>query len=317
VFNEGEIPKELTTAFAATIRALQGVVESYLKDLAELTDFRPVPKGVRVRLVEDDWTLNAYAEKQDGGYVIGIHAGIIPHLLRPVTAALSLGCISEVRDRNELARWLLNAAIDFLIFHELGHIALAHLDYFEQARRSELSGENAAGDDVNDQVAIELMADEFAVAAVANRRLSGRYDDRSDIPEFSDAVVYDHALLFAIGLLFLVMTPREALTTFAATTHPHPEFRLGVVFALLYEGRSAPDPDVSRKVIADLAKMPSILGIPAESYVGTYWYNDPSRQVDMNAFNRLRMMFEQYTIAVKRMRPKLDLFRENLARHKV
>jgi len=162
---------------------------------------------------------------------------------------------------------------------------------------------------------MELMADEFAVGAVANRRLSGRYDDRSDIPEFSDAVVYDHALLFAIGLLFLVMTPREALTTFAATTHPHPEFRLGVVFALLYEGRSTPDPDVSRKVIADLAKMPSILGIPADSYVGIYWRNEPDRPVDMNAFDRLRMMFEQYTIAVKRMRPKINLFRENLARH--
>jgi hypothetical protein len=35
----------------------------------------------------------------------------------------------------------------------------------------------------------------------------------------------------------------------------------------------------------------------------------------MNAFNKLRMMFEQNTVAVKRMRPKIDLFRENLARH--
>ena len=306
---------ELTSAYAATIRNSQAVVESYLTYLEEYTDFRPVPKCVRVQLVED-WSLNAYAEKTDDGYIIGINAGIIPQLLGPVRAGLLLGCISEVRDRSELERWLMNVAIDFLIFHELGHIALAHLDYFEQARRSELSSGDEIGEDMYDQIALELMADEFAIAAVANRRLSDLYDDRSDSPEFLDRPVYDHvydhALLFALGVLFLVMTPRETFTTFAETTHPHPEFRLGIVFGLLYEGRSTPGPDVSRKVQADLARVPAVLGIPPESYVGIYWHSDPNKLVDRNAFERLKLMFEQYTVAMKRMRPKLNICRENL-----
>ena len=55
---------------------------------------------------------------------------------------------------------------------------------FRVQRREGLE-EVEVGDDVEDQIALELMADEFAIAAVANRWLSGRYDDRSDLPEFS------------------------------------------------------------------------------------------------------------------------------------
>jgi hypothetical protein len=311
VANNPNFPEDLLQAYRDTICNVQNIVESYLRYLSERTDFRPVPESVRVRLEENDWTFNAYAEKANHGYIIGINAGVIIELLKPITAVLGLGCIPEVIDRGGLARSLANTAIEFLIFHELGHIALAHLDYLERTEWNELDAERTHQSGL-DQVAIELMADEFAVAALANRYFSPGYATLSGIPEFSDPVVYGNALVLAIGLLFLVMTARKRFNSFIATTHPHPEMRLAIVFALLYQGRSAPDPNVSRRAISNLARLPAILHIPTDSFVGVYWCDHPQRKVDVGAFNMSKMMFEQSAAAVKQMRRKIDLFRKNL-----
>ncbi len=59
--------------------------------------------------------------------------------------------------------------------------------------------------------------------------------------------------------------------------------------------------------------MPGIMGISDDSYLGVYWYNEPNKPINMNTFRSWRLMFEQNANAVKRMRPKIDQFRERLS----
>jgi hypothetical protein len=305
VFDKGRMPEELTEAYAETIRSCQALVDLLLRD------FSLGPKRVEVRFVED-WSLNAFAGKDVGDYVIGIQAGIIPKLLGPITAALSMGCLASVKDRDRLALWILNAAVEFLVFHELGHISLGHVTYHEAARKRGPGAANPMKLSAPDEQALELMADEFAITATAATRFDPQYVDETALPEFSDVTIKYHAYLFAIGLIFLIVTPREAFPSFSATRHPHPEFRTIVAWARLFTKVPPPPQGLDEQVRADLARMPKILGIPDDAFVGLCWSDDPGRQVSNGAYRKLVEMFEQHGRAVQRMRPIMDRYREDL-----
>lgn len=282
-------------------RGCQLVVDNVLRQF-----FRH-PHGVEVRLIEDR-TLNAYAAREDALYVIGIHSGIIPRLLEPFAECLANNCIAAVKDRSRLNLWLLNVAIEFLIFHEMRHIVLGHLEYCETLELFEFRDDTPIQTNTMDLHALELMADEFAIAAVRFTRFSGQYFDDCGIPEFSDPSIYQHAYLFAIGMLFLVLTAPKDFASLTSTDHPHPEFRNMVTWALLYMDRQAPDQALASRVIADLARMPEALGIPNEAFVGTIWSVDKDKPVPPDIIRKMKQIFEQSTRAVERMRARMDMY---------
>jgi|GEM_PF-6135724 len=294
-------PKELDAAFQNTILGCQHVVDNLLREFFEH------PPRVEVRLIENP-TLNASAAGEDDLYVVKIHSGIIPRLLRPFADCLANGCIAAVKDRSRLHLWLLNVAIEFLIFHEVGHVVLGHLEYCETLELFEFRDDTPHQTEAMDLQALELMADEFAIAGVRFTRFSGRYVDDCGIPEFSDPSIREHAYLFAIGLLFLVLTPPKDFASLTSTTHPHPEFRNMQTWALLYTDRQAPDEALASRVTADLACMPKVLGIPDKAFLGTIWSVDRDKPVPPGVLQKIEQIFEQSTRALQRMRPTMDMY---------
>ena len=292
-------------AFSKTIFGCQRVVDNLLRE------FFKSPRRVEVRPLEKP-TLNACAAREDDLYVIEIHDGAFSRLLETFAACLSQNCIAAVKDRSRLHLWLLNVAIEFLIFHEVGHIVLGHLEYCDTLELIEFRDETPSQKQALDLQALELMADEFAVTAVRFTRFSGHYVDDCGLPEFSDPSIYEHAYLFAIGLLFLVLTPAKDFASLTTTSHPHPEFRNSMTWALLYIDREAPDPELASRVTADLACMPRVLGIPDEAFLGTIWSVDRDKPVPANVLRKMKQIFEQSTFSLQRMRPTMDVYRDEV-----
>jgi hypothetical protein len=149
----------------------------------------------------------------------------IPHISRPKT---EWPCDPL---RKNLAQQLATFAIDFLFFHEMGHLVNRHIDYVRDRYGCDFEELNARGGRYRspDFRALELAADSFAVGEIAS---IGLFRDRlpkakGKVNTFISPSEALRVWTLAVGFLFLLFDPYPlGLEDYSSSSHPHPAVRL-------------------------------------------------------------------------------------------
>lgn len=137
-------------------------------------------------------------------------------------------------NRKAFAAYLSTFALDFLFFHEIGHIINRHIEY-DLARGNQIIHEAVSQSSLStslDDRALELNADSFAVGITLQPWL----DDELPIGQDKENIFStpDEALVawtLACGFLFLLFDPHpHTVSAYSNCTHPHPAVRLTNVF---------------------------------------------------------------------------------------
>ncbi len=136
--------------------------------------------------------------------------------------------------RKAFAAYLATFALDFLFFHEMGHIVNRHIEY-DRERGSRVIHEavsKSSRSNALDDRALELNADSFAVAITLSPWLDETIPVETDKEHvFSTPVEALVAWTLACGFLFLLFDPHpNAVSSYKKYTHPHPAVRLTNIF---------------------------------------------------------------------------------------
>lgn len=188
-----------------------------------------------------------------------LHDGI-PHDVAPAN-----------RSRREAAACLANRALDFLFFHECGHLAFRHPLYRKACSESGGMCKCAKDGPLCKDIAhgLEHAADHFAATMLDN--ISGVGVAARSAEDSVDLGLLRHAMI-AIGVLFFVMdSERLDLANLEGGSHPHPSVRLLSVMKYMYSHANAIGgkdrfTEVATqwdRVIKELRGLGMTLGIPA------------------------------------------------------
>ncbi len=136
--------------------------------------------------------------------------------------------------RKVYAHRLAILALDFLFFHELGHLINGHLEYLDQAgvgcALAEVRMSRSAGVSDLDYHALEINADSSSALIMTQEwfRLEERLPPGSTFPTVTEAI---ESLVLALTAVFLMFDPGgSTLAHYRTTSHPHPAVRLMNVY---------------------------------------------------------------------------------------
>lgn len=128
-------------------------------------------------------------------------------------------------ERRQLAGRVMSMALDFIFFHEMGHILYGHTDYLRMRGQGGKLAEFEAHSTLDPEFrqAIELHADSYAVWQITVPFLGST---EGAVPDKDDDVFLE-LVLFAIASVFYLLCPdRYYLEDCVKWPHPHPGVRL-------------------------------------------------------------------------------------------
>lgn len=226
-------------------------------------------------------TLNAFAVRYNAGlYFIGVNTGVFSELAEAfgvlsaeasVTDGLILGATQHALTRQQIVKQVaFSAALQFLVGHELGHIAHGHTDLL---RNTSSKDRAPALMERNSQVntssippelyqAMEVDADLFAASLLVGQLARGTLCSQ-DILQFlaRRTDVLTISSLAILVLFHLFYGSRVDVDSFRLQTHPLPEHRLGKFWLRVWQLRELlPDVDISGQLgvmDATLKRIPS------------------------------------------------------------
>jgi hypothetical protein len=130
--------------------------------------------------------------------------------------------------------------LDFVVYHEFGHIARGHLDFLvENGLKSELVEIGLERDNLglsgSVSRALEVDADSTAMTALARHRKPCRYLWPGSDPRLFEEDITLVLWLIATGLVFRVFdTSGGSSDLDSSNTHPHPQIRYGFCIGSLH-----------------------------------------------------------------------------------
>ena len=219
---------------------------------------RPVPKII-CNFV-DNSSINAFAKKHEGCYVIGIHRGLVTQVMDTISSMTGDPNVFPNLKDNALRDWnakhLAMFALDFIFEHEFQHVICGHVDYFldrfSSPEFSEFDLLSAFRSFTVDQTklayhdlqVLEMDADANALGRVcmmAKRTFdSGQSQAPPEIAAFwTDLLTVWGDIFFSLSVVFRILGDvRIRDTTTHSAAHPSPTIRqymLAHTFANLNE----------------------------------------------------------------------------------
>jgi hypothetical protein len=216
--------------------------------------------------------------------------------------------------RQRAARWLYERAIDFIIYHELGHIWNGHLRYLKSEHGltciDELSMLGDIGPAQLDTQTLEMDADGFAIRELLGRnyRSDGWLDPELEQATFEGATPLVLALL-APYVVFRLFQDSSELAHAQSYIHPPAALRMRMMIG--YAANLIHGNEIWHVEDLDLAYKTASTAILWGEQIFELFQNDTSgRQVIGTAFGLEGSAYKRTLLANWAViRPKLDLLR--------